>query len=72
MAIFDTTRTHYGSASTASRFTSVFFAIIAKVVAWNDRRVTRNTLAALSDRELDDIGLTRGDIDVVAESNIIR
>lgn len=72
MAIFDTTRTNYGSASTASRFTSVFSAIIAHVVAWNDRRVTRNALASLSDRELDDIGLNRGDIDDVADSNRIR
>jgi uncharacterized protein YjiS (DUF1127 family) len=30
---------------------------------WNDARVTRNALGKLSDRELDDIGLCRGDID---------
>lgn len=72
MAIFDTTRTNYGSASTASRFSSVFFALVAKVIAWNDRRMTRNALSALSDRELEDIGLTRGDIDTVADSNLIR
>ncbi|MCL4675477.1 MAG: DUF1127 domain-containing protein, partial [Pararhodobacter sp.] len=36
-------------------------------VVWNDRRVTRNELSKLSDRELDDIGLCRGDIqDVVS------
>jgi uncharacterized protein YjiS (DUF1127 family) len=33
------------------------------VGSWNDARVTRNALAKLSDRELDDIGLCRGDID---------
>jgi uncharacterized protein YjiS (DUF1127 family) len=38
------------------------------LVAWNERRATRNALSQLSDRELDDIGLTRGDIDVVARS----
>jgi uncharacterized protein YjiS (DUF1127 family) len=30
---------------------------------WNDVRVTRKALSTLSDRELDDIGLCRGDID---------
>ncbi len=33
---------------------------------WNDARVTRNALYRLSDRELTDIGLSRGDIDAVA------
>lgn len=32
---------------------------------WNERRITRNALSRLSDRELEDIGLTRGDIDAV-------
>ena len=35
--------------------------------AWNRRRVTRNELYALTDRELDDIGLTRYDINGVVE-----
>lgn len=39
--------------------------MIDSVVAWNDARVTRNALAALSDRELNDIGLTRYDIDAL-------
>jgi uncharacterized protein YjiS (DUF1127 family) len=33
--------------------------------AWNDGRVTRNALGKLSDRELDDIGLCRGDVDMI-------
>jgi len=36
-------------------------------VAWNDQRMTRNALSKLSNRELDDIGLVRGDIDAIAE-----
>lgn len=41
--------------------------LFARCVVWNDRRVTRNELSKLSDRELDDIGLCRGDIqDVVS------
>lgn len=32
---------------------------------WRDRQATRKELAKLSDHELDDIGLTRGDIDTM-------
>jgi len=35
--------------------------------AWNDARVTRKSLSALSAHELDDIGLVPGDIDDIAE-----
>ncbi len=37
------------------------------VRTWRKSRATRNSLAKLSDRELSDIGLIRGDIDLVAE-----
>jgi uncharacterized protein YjiS (DUF1127 family) len=37
--------------------------IFGRVAAWNDARITRKALYKLSDRELDDIGLSRGDID---------
>ena len=40
-----------------------FFAMLS---AWNDARVTRRELSRLSDRELDDIGLCRGDIQRIA------
>ncbi|PVH29409.1 DUF1127 domain-containing protein [Pararhodobacter oceanensis] len=40
----------------------------ARIVAWNDKRVTRNVLNKLTDRELDDIGLHRGDIESVVAS----
>ena len=46
--------------------TSIFATVIAAVAAWNDARVTRKALSKLSDRELDDIGLCRGDIDDIA------
>jgi uncharacterized protein YjiS (DUF1127 family) len=38
---------------------------IAAFLQWNDARVTRNVLSGLSDHELDDIGLCRGDIEDV-------
>lgn len=66
MAAFDTTRPAYGAAPVAGHFFGVFSKLVAQVVAWNDARVTRNALSALTDRELDDIGLVRGDIDDVA------
>jgi uncharacterized protein YjiS (DUF1127 family) len=72
MAVFDTTRTTYGSATAARRLSSFVSSVIAKVIAWNDARVTRNALSELTDRELEDIGLSRADIDAVATSNILR
>ena len=66
MATFDITRTTYGAASTAGRITAYFGKLSAALIAWNDARVTRNSLNALTDRELEDIGLIRGDIESVA------
>lgn len=67
MAAFDTTRTTYGSTGLIGRIGSLFVSAFAAAVAWNDARVTKNSLESLSDRELADIGLCRGDIDSVAE-----
>jgi uncharacterized protein YjiS (DUF1127 family) len=72
MAAIDTSRTAYGSASAVSSISAFISKSISAVIAWNDARVTRKALSALSDRELEDIGLVRGDIDVVALTNIIR
>ncbi len=46
--------------------------LIGAVAAWNDRRMTRNSLSRLTARELDDIGLVRGDIDTIADGSLIR
>ena len=69
MATFDTSRTTYGAPGLFGRIGDALNTVIATVVAWNDARVTRNALAKLSDRELEDIGLVRGDIDMVAITN---
>ena len=58
MAALDTTRT-----ASATGFTGGLYRIFGKFAAWNDARLTRKALSQLSDRELDDIGLARGDID---------
>ncbi len=42
-------------------------ALIATLKTWNDERITRNQLHALTDRELADVGLTRADIDHVVK-----
>ncbi|MBE0454961.1 DUF1127 domain-containing protein [Roseovarius autotrophicus] len=61
MALLDTTRAH-----AHSRATPGFFArLLGTLLSWSDRRATRKALSRLSDRELDDIGLCRGDIDVI-------
>jgi len=43
---------------------------VGRMFDWNDARRTRNALARLSDHELEDIGLSRGDIDEVANRNL--
>ncbi len=65
MAVFDTSRPAVGLS--ANRLSAVFVSVYAAVAAWNDARVTRNSLSKLSARELDDIGLCYGDIDEIAE-----
>lgn len=42
-------------------------AAMGAVAAWDESRRTRKMLGALTDRELDDIGLTRGDVDMIAD-----
>lgn len=64
MASYDHTRPVAGTAAFGGLF-SAFTTAIAAIAAWNDARVTRHALDKLSDRELDDIGLTRGDIDAI-------
>ncbi|MEM1073909.1 MAG: DUF1127 domain-containing protein [Pseudomonadota bacterium] len=72
MATYDNSHTTYGSATIASRIFALFTSIPAAIYAWNESRLTRNSLSALTDRELEDIGLTRGDIDSVADNALIR
>ncbi|MEL6572011.1 MAG: DUF1127 domain-containing protein [Pseudomonadota bacterium] len=60
MAAIDTTRPIVASRGASQ---PTFFAkVIGAIAEWNDRRVTRKALSQLSARELDDIGLTPGDV----------
>ncbi|MGV6812109.1 MAG: DUF1127 domain-containing protein [Brevirhabdus sp.] len=62
MAAFDATRANGAGLSFGGRMTTTFNTLFGAVIAWNDTRITRKALSQLSDRELEDIGLNRGDI----------
>ena len=53
-------------ASVTHRIVGVLSAMVAAVRQWNDTRRTVAALYRLSDAQLDDIGLTRGDIQDMA------
>ena len=63
MAVIEASRTAYVSNGGFSALVNLFGA----VSTWNDARQTRKALNALSTRELEDIGLCRGDIEDVAQ-----
>ena len=64
MASFDTTRPVAGLS--AGKIASFFVNMLGAVAAWNDARITRKSLSKLTARELDDIGLSYGDIEDIA------
>lgn len=68
MAALDNTRIATGSFGLIGRIGVYFASVVNAVVDWNDARVTRNALNGLTDRELEDIGMCRGDIDMVANT----
>ena len=59
MSVASTSDLARSSGKGLALFTDVFTAINN----WNDRRLTRSSLSRLSDRQLEDIGLCRGDIE---------
>lgn len=65
MAAFATTRKAPLGAASTYRFFHFFDVISSAVAQWNEDRLTRKALEKLSDRELDDIGLSRGDIALI-------
>lgn len=58
--------------TTAPKSGFTLSAMIGRLVAWNDQRVTRKSLNQLTARELEDIGLVRSDIDAIARGTLIR
>jgi uncharacterized protein YjiS (DUF1127 family) len=65
MATYETSRTAPLGAITVFRLVQSVGTVAATFQAWNSARVTRKALSRLSNRELDDIGLCRGDIDQI-------
>ncbi|MFM2391750.1 MAG: hypothetical protein RLZZ437_3305 [Pseudomonadota bacterium] len=65
MAATEMTRPAPFGAITTYRFVQFADAAISAVKGWNNARMTRNALNKLSNRELDDIGLCRGDIETI-------
>ena len=65
MAVYDLQHSH-ASTGGVSRLFSTLTGFVGAAIAWNEARQTRNALNTLSDRELEDIGLCRGDIEDVA------
>jgi uncharacterized protein YjiS (DUF1127 family) len=65
MAATHTTRPAPFGAITTYRFVQIIDAAFSAVSGWNDARLTRKALGKLTDRELDDIGLCRGDIETI-------
>lgn len=63
MAAFDTTRPV--AVLSAGRFSRMATNLFGAVSAWNDSRLTRKALGKLTARELDDIGLTRADVELM-------
>ena len=65
MATYETSRTAPFGAITVFRMVQSVGYVGAAFQAWNSARITRNALSKLSNRELDDIGLCRGDIELI-------
>lgn len=62
MAAYESSRAAPFGAISIFRAVQTISSAFDAFAAWNDGRVTRNALGKLSDRELDDIGLCRGDV----------
>lgn len=67
MAAIEYTRSQQATA-TNGRIGQIFQAAVASFKTWNDARKTRNALMQLSARELEDIGLCRGDIELIGDN----
>ena len=65
MAAFDAIRPNIDASRLFGGFGHALADVYSLLSGWNDRRVTRKALLALSDHELDDIGLSRGDVDAL-------
>ncbi len=71
MTVYDNTRllvdgargSDLGISRAVYRIITAFSQAAESFAKWNNARITRKELSKLSDRQLEDIGLTRADID---------
>jgi len=70
MAAYENTRALAGSQAFGS-LSKLSHSFVGTFAAWNDKRTTRNALNKLSDRELEDIGLSRGSIEDVVSRHAL-
>ncbi|MCY4302839.1 MAG: DUF1127 domain-containing protein [Aestuariivita sp.] len=69
MATLDTNEySAFGAPRLLGQVGFAILSVFSTLIAWNNVRVTRKALSQLSDRELDDIGLVRGDIEMIAQN----
>ena len=68
MTTYNINSTTFGTTLVAARISGAVHSAIDAAVFWNNARLTRNALTLLSNRELEDIGLSRGDIETVART----
>ncbi|MCJ8333586.1 MAG: DUF1127 domain-containing protein [Epibacterium sp.] len=62
MAAIETSRPAFGAPGLTGRIGVLLAQAEAALSAWSDTRATRKALSGLTDRELNDIGLSRGDL----------
>lgn len=72
MSVLELVRPVPLGAVTTFRFVSFIERLAANLSNWRASIVTANALHGLSDEQLDDIGLSRGDINGVAEAMAAR
>ena len=65
MTVIDNTRASHSTPAFFGHIGQSIAAAFGALATWNDARVTRNALSRLSDRQLDDIGMCRGDIEAM-------
>ena len=66
MAVFQNTTAQYQASATAGQTHNVFAWTMSTIRKWKQANDTRTALSRLTDRELDDIGVSRHQIEAIA------